>query len=248
MSFSNGELSAADVAAVTGGNRGGMFGGDGCDGGFWLLILFLFAMMGGWGNNGGYGNGVNATVPAVQAGFDQAAVMGGIQGIQNGLASAEISRANTVNNLTGQISGLASALQNCCCENRLGTADLKYTVANEACADRQAVNDGLRDIIANNTANTNAIVNTMNQGIQGIYDKLCQQEIDALKTENANLQTQINLANLQASQNAQTATILGDNAAQTFALEQYLNPTAKPVYIVQNPNCCQGNVGCGCGM
>ncbi len=172
--------------------------------------------------------------------------MGGIQGIQNGLASAEISRANTVNNITGQISGLASALQNCCCENRLGTADLKYTVANEACADRQAVNEGLRDIIANNTANTNAIVNTMNQGIQGIYDKLCQQENDALKTENANLRTQINLANQAALINGQTQTMLADNAAQTYALEQYLNPTAKPAYIVQNPNCCQGNVTC-CG-
>ena len=247
MSFSNGELSAADVAAVTGANNGSFLGNN--DGGYWLIILFLFIMMGGWGNNGGCGNGAaNATVPAVQAGFDQAAVMGGIQGIQNGLASAEISRANTVNNITGQISGLASALQNCCCENRLGTADLKYTVANEACADRQAVNEGLRDILTNNTANTNAIIGALTQGFQSVQDTLCQQELDAYKRENDNLRTQINLQNQSALIQGQTAQILADNANQTYALEQYLNPTAKPAYIVQNPNCCQGNVSCGCGM
>ena len=61
---------------------------------------------------------------------------------------------------------------------------------------------------------------------------MCQQEIDALKTQNANLQTQINLANLQASQTAQTARILADNAAQTTALEQYLNPAPIPAYVV----------------
>lgn len=248
MSFTNGELSAADVAAVTGNNNGGFLGNN--DGGFWLLILFLFAMMGGWGNgNGCNGNvGNAAAIPAVQAGFDQAAVMSGIQGIQNGLASAEISRANTQSALSNQLNGLASSFQNCCCENRLGTADLKYTVASEACNNRQTVSDGLRDIIANNTANTQALMNTMNQGIQGIYDKLCQQENDALKSENANLRTQINLANQAALINGQTQTMLADNAAQTFALEQYLNPTPKPAYIVQNPNCCQGNVGSGCVM
>ena len=75
-----------------------------------------------------------------------------------------------------------------------------------------------------------------------------EQEIDALKTQNANLQTQLNLANMQASQTAQTAKILSDNAAQTQALEQYLNPAPIPAYVVQNPNCCgQNNYGCGCG-
>ena len=91
--------------------------------------------------------------------------------------------------------------------------DLKYNIATEACADRQAVNDGVRDIMASNTANTNALLNTINSGIQSIQDKLCQQEIDALKAANANLQTQVNLANLQASQNQQTGQLLADNAA-----------------------------------
>ena len=206
------ELSAADVAAVTGNNGNGVWGNDGS---FWLVILFLFAFMGGWGNGGyGYGGGGE-----VQRGFDQQSVMAGIGAI------------NTQNAATQM------ALQNCCCENRQAISDLKYTVATENCADRVAVSDALRDVIANQTANT-----------QAILDKLCQQEIDALKTQNANLQTQINLANLQASQSAQTARILQDNAAQTLALEQYLNPTPIPAYVVQNPNCCTQNYGCGCGM
>ena len=89
-------------------------------------------------------------------------------------------------------------------------------------------------------------------------DKLCQLEMDGIKQnyENRiagmqnqidNLRAAINDANGQASQNAQTATILADNANQTSMLEQYLMPTPRPAWIVQNPNCCQPNFGYGCG-
>ena len=234
MSFTDNGLSAADVAAVAGDNRG--FGGWN-DGSFWIIILFLFAFMGnGWGNGYGGGNGSE-----VQRGFDQQAVMAGISGLNstvaNGFANAEVSRCNTQANLMNQLNTIAMNQQNCCCENRAGLADLKYTVATEACADRTTFSNGVRDIIAANNAST-----------QAILDKLCQQEIDTLKTENANLQTQINLANLQASQTNQTARILADNAAQTVALEQYLNPTPVPAYVVQNPNCCGPTPynACGC--
>lgn len=141
------------------------------------------------------------------------------------------------------------SLQQCCCDNRASVADLKYNIATEACADRQAVNDGVRDLMASNTANTNALLNTINSGIQSIQDKLCQQEIDALKAANANLQTQVNLANLQASQNQQTGQILADNAAQTLALQNALMPKAPiPAYVVQNPNGCNCGSYAGCGV
>lgn len=242
----NGGLSAADIAAVMGNNGGGFGNGWGGDGSWWLLVLFLFAMNGnGWGNGFG-GGGAGGMYPFVtgyndvQRGFDQSAVMGSLNGltaaVSNGFANAEISRCNANTNVLQAMNGLAMSLQNCCCENRAATADLKYTVANEACADRAAVKDSLQQVLV-----------AMNTGFQGVYDKLCQQEIDALKTENARLQTQINLANLQSSQTAQTARILQDNAAQTLALEQYLNPTPIPAYMVQNPNCCAPNyTGCGC--
>lgn len=205
-------LSAADVAAVMGnGNNGFGFGNDGA---WWLIILFLFFMNNGWGNNGGYGGN------PVQNGFDQQALMGSIAGVNNSVLNGQ-------SDLLQALNGISMALQNCCCENRSATADVKYVVANEGATTRAAIQSG----------------------VQTVLDKLCQQEIDALKAQNANLQTQINIANMQASQTAQTAKILADNAAQTQALEQYLNPVPIPAYMVQNPNCCGNNwySNCGCG-
>lgn len=245
-----GGLSAADVAAVTGNNSG--FGGNG-DGAWWLLVLFLFAM-GGW-NNGfgnGYGGGGAGFVNAdVQRGFDQSAVMAGISGINSsltsGFADAALSQCNQSMNLITALNGVQGQLgnmitqnemarQQCCCDTKQAIADLKYTVATENCQDRTVLNDGLRDIIANQTA-----------GIQTILDKMCQQELDAERRENANLRTQLNLANLAASQNNQTSQILADNAAQTAALRQMISPTPVPAYTVPMPFRFNGNMNYGCG-
>lgn len=235
-------MSPADFAAMTNGN------GWGNDGGWWLILLFLFAFN-GWGGYGGYGNG--GTGAEVQRGFDQSATMSALGTLQstvsNGFATAEVANCGRAADamqtaytnqiaelqrsfdaqtaMTAQMSDLSMGLQNCCCENRASIADLKYTVATEACADRSAVTNGVRDIIDNQTRNT-----------QAILDKMCQQEIDALKTQNANLQTQLNMANLAASQTAQTARLMADNAFQTQTIEQYLRPYPIPAYIVANPN------------
>lgn len=251
-------LSAADIAAVVGNNNGLGFGGDG-GGAWWLLVLILFAFAGnGWGNGfGGGGNGAYVTSD-VQRGFDQSAVMSGISGINASLANAEVSRCNSQANILQAINSnqaatfsgmtdIAMALQNCCCENRAGLADLKYTVATENCADRTALQQAANDIIA-----------TQNSSTQKLLDKLCQLEMDGikqnyenqlatLKTQNSQLLADLNSARFDASQAAQTASILANNEAQTTALEQYLNPTPKPAYVVQNPNCCAPNY-CGCGV
>lgn len=207
----NGGLSAADVAAVTGGNGFG-FGGDGA---WWLIVLFLFALSGN-----GWGNGFGGSGAEMQRGFDQSAVMNGLNGIN------------------ANLNAIASNQQNCCCDNRVALADLKYTIATENAADRVTINEGLRDIIASNTAQT-----------QAILDKLCQLELDGLKERNAQLQADNVALKFAQSQTAQTAQILANNAAQTTALEQYLNPTPIPAYVVQNPNCCGQNFypGCSCG-
>ena len=76
---------------------------------------------------------------------------------------------------------------------------------------------------------------------------MCQDKIDAKNEKIAELQNQLSMAQLSASQNLQTSQIIANNEAQTAALEQYLAPTPRPAYIVQNPNCCQQNYGCGCG-
>lgn len=253
-------LSAADIAAVTGANGNGAFGwGEG--GLFWIIVLFLFAMMGNWGNGFGGGNAQmpyilsNTTNTDIQRGFDQQALMSGINGINttvaNGFANAEISRCNsqanilqTLNNnqsaTNANMNSLAMSLQNCCCENRAGLADLKYTVATEACSDRQAVTDALT-----------AVTTAMNAGFQGIYNQMCQDKIDSKNEEIANLRTQLSMKDLAASQIAQTSQILANNEAQTAALERYLAPNPVPAYVVQNPSCCNPgyyNGSCGCGV
>lgn len=244
--------SIADMGALLNNRQNnGMFGGDSL---WFLIILFLFGMFGGWGGNwGGNGNGGNAYCAGVQQGFDQAAVMNGLNGIQTamstGFANAEVSRCNsqanvlqTLNNnqnaTTQAMNGLAMNLQNCCCENRAGLADLKYTVATENCADRAAVDSGIRDVIANCNANNQRVIDKICQVESDVIRMNYENRIQTLETANNNLRDQLNEANRQASQTAQTAQILADNARQTVALEQYLNPTAIPAYLVQNPNCC----------
>ena len=254
MSLTNGELSAADIAAVTGNNNGG-FGNWGGDGAWWLIILFLFMFNGNWGN--GYGNG--GVGSEVQRGFDQSAVMSGLSGIQssltsgfvdtaaalcngfagvnaavsNGFAQAEIAANSRQMADMNQNFALQSQFAQCCCDNRLASADLKYTIATENCADRTALADGIRDILE-----------SQNNGVQRILDTMCQDKIDAKNERIADLERQLTMANLAASQGAQTAAILANNDMQTAALEQYLAPVPRPAYIVQNPNGC----GCGCGV
>lgn len=249
MGFSSDAGSVADMAAVVNGtnrNNGGLFGGDNSA---WGLILFLIIIL-GWGRGGMWGgNGNDGAVAynGVQRGFDQAAIMSGIAGLQTSLSNAEVSRCNqqanilqTLNSnmmgLTTQLGNMAMTNQQCCCENRAAIADLRYNVATEACADRNAINNALRDVLVANNAST-----------QRILDQMCQDKIDAKDEIIANLRTQLNMLNLQQSQTAQTAQILADNARQTTALEQYLNPVPIPAYQVPNPNCCgrYNNGSCG---
>ena len=246
-------LSAADVAAVMGnGNNGFGFGGDGA---WWLIILLLFANN-GWGNGFGFGGGIGGMMPwmfgnqqgsEVQRGFDQSAIMNGINGINMGLANAEISRCNSQTNILQTLNTLGTNLQNCCCENRAGLADLKYTVATENCADRTALNEGLRDMMMANSVNTQNLINSTNVGFKSLMDKICQLEMDAKNDKIADLQAQLNEVNRRSESRDELAQILASQAAQTTALEQYLAPTPRPAYVVQNPNCCTQNFGCGCG-
>lgn len=223
------------VAPVGGGYGDGMFGGNGA---WWIIILLLF----GWGGRGfGFGGNGYGVGSEVQNGFDHSAVMNGLSGIQGAITSG-FQNAETAANARQmaqmqQDFALQSAMQQCCCDNRAATADLKYTVATEACADRNAISNALRDVLEANNAST-----------QRILDTMCQDKIDAKNEQIANLRQQLQMAQLAASQGAQTAQILANNEAQTAALERYLAPTPIPAYVVQNPNCCQNfGYGCGCG-
>lgn len=215
--------------------NGGFGGSTWGDGSFWIIVLFLFAIMGNNGFGGWGGNGMmpymmnNNTNNDVQRGFDQQAVTSGI--------AANTAAINAMQNATtAGLNTVAMNLQNCCCENRAATADLKYTVANEAAATR-----------ANCDANSRAVM-----------DKLCQLELDGVKqryedrianmqNQIDNLRTQVSNDRFDASQNNQTATIQAGQRALANEVEQYVLPTPRPAYVVQNPNCCP-NAGWGnCG-
>lgn len=228
------------------GGMGGGQGGFGNEGGWWivLLIIVIAALGGNWGGNGGGGFGqpvvINDGGGSVQRGFDQAAIMAGLTAIQSGICSGfgDVTQQLYTNQIADmqQSFALQSAFSDCCCKNQLATESLRATVLSENCADRYEAAQNTRDIIDN-----------ANRNNQAILDKLCALELDGYKREVDSLRSQLTAANLAASQTAQTARILADNAAQTVALEQYLNPTPIPAYVVQNPNCCPQNTGCGCG-
>jgi len=243
-------MSPADIAAVTGNRMNSGFGYDG--GLWWIIILFLFGMFnGGWGNNGMGGN-MNSLYPwlnqqgQMNDGFQNQMLNSSIQGIQNsvtsgfgdvqtalcgGFAGVNASIANAQMANMQNSFALQSQLAQCCCDNRMATADLKYTVATENCADRTQSMMNTRDIIEN-----------CNRNNQAVLDKLCQLELDGVKQDNANLRTQLNMANLAASQVAQTGAIRDSIISE---LRSCPIP-AQPVYGSQPIFTCNGNQGCGC--
>ena len=219
------------------GNQNGFgFGGD------WAWILLLLVLFGnnGWGNGNGGMNGLYPWMNNSQNIND---------GFRDQMLNSQLSAIQAAQNANQ--SAMQTQLAQCCCENRLATANLNATILSEGCADRSALSDGIRDLMAANTANTNAILGVVNGGIQSIKDQLCQDKIDQKNDTIAQLRSELMYARGQASQDVQTAQIIANNNAQTAALEQYLAPIPRPAYVVQNPNCCQQTTcGCstGCGI
>ena len=230
--------------------NGNGFGGDWA----WIILLLLL----GWGNNGfggngGFGNdypwianGQQNIMQNTNGGFRDAMLNDGITSIRDGIngISTQLcagfagveqgANARQIANMQTAFD-LQSQFANCCCENRLGIADLKYTVATENCADRAAVSDGIRDVIASQAANT-----------QRILDQLCQDKLEQKNDIIAQLRSELMYARGQASQDVQTAAIQAGQRNLANEVEQYINPTPRPAYVVANPNCC-GNYG-GCGV
>lgn len=191
-------------------NNGGGFGGFGTDG--WWIILLLLCLGGGWGGFGGGGAiPFMNTNNDIQRGFDQSSLMSGLNGVQNSVTSgfgdvqtalcsgfsgveiganarqvADMQQAfATQTAITGGLTNLSQQLSQCCCDNRMATVQTQNIIQSEAAATRAAIS----------------------AGTQSLLDKLCQLEIDNLKSENANLTRQLSMASLAASQTAQTATL-----------------------------------------
>ena len=252
-----------------GGNNGFGFGGDGA---LWLIVLLALI----WGNNGnGNGgffgggnnndfawlsNGQKDIMTNTNNGFDTLHLSNQLEGTRDGIAAlsnqlcnccadmnqtvsngfynAEIAASNRQMADMNQMFNLSSQLASCCCENRLATANLNSTIISENCADRQLINEIGRDIITNQTANT-----------QRILDQLCQDKIDAKNEKIVDLQREILMKDLQASQIAQTATLREGQEREVDALYNRLSNCpvpSTPVYG-RTPIFTCNNGGCGCG-
>lgn len=241
---SNG-YSLSDIAAATGREGNGMFGGDGA---WWIVILFLFAFC-GWGGNWG-GGGVFGGSSGVNDGYVLASdfanierkidgvnnglcdgfyamntgMLNGFAGVNNAITQQTIAEMQNTNAIGAQITGIGTQLQQCCCDMRYETAskfaDLNYNLATQSCQTRQAIADSTQAIVANQDANTRSIL-----------DFLTQDKIAALTAENQSLK-------FAASQAAQNAYLVNE-----------LSPRAVPAYQVPNPysgyiNNCYAACGC----
>ena len=248
----------------------GMFGGgwgNGFGGGFGADGLYP------WLNNSQNINGgfrdqmLTSQIQGIQNGITsgfgdvQTALCGGFAGVNAGIAAAQngITQqmyANQISDLersfaaqtasTQGMTALQSQLAQCCCDNRAATADLKYTVATENCADRTAAYQNTRDIIDSQT-----------RGTQAILDKLCQLELDGVKQQVdakndriVDLQNQLNMAvfrESQANQNALFAQGMNNEVDALYNRLKNCPVGTTPVYGNQPIFTCGNNGGCGCG-
>lgn len=230
--FNSAGPSLSDIAAVTGGrNNDGAWGGDG---GWWVLII-LFALFGGWGNGAWGGNGGQGSVGAeVQRGFDTQAIIGKLDGINNGLCDGFYSLNNTVQQgnfglQTAVMQGnnaLQAQLADCCCTTQRSIDQVRFDMAQDTCAIRTDMNQGFAQLD------------------RTINDKFCQLEMREMQqtiNEQQNLINALNLAQSQANQNQ-------------YLISQ-LRPCPTPAYLTCNPwatngtaynGCCGVQTGCGC--
>ena len=271
LATNNGNGFAYPVMPFMGGYGNGGFG-YGSD---WIWVILLLALFGGnWGGNGNGGffgnngfdngyawlsNGQKEIMQNTNQGFDTLHLSNQLEGTRDGINALSNQLCNSTADITSAISNgfynseiaaanrqmanmntafdLSRQFADCCCENRLGLADLKYTVATENCQDREVISNGIRDLIANQTA-----------GTQRILDQLCQDKIDAKNEKIADLQREILMKDLQASQVAQTATLRENNAVVANQLVSELRSCpipSQPVYGNQPIFTC-GGTGCGC--
>ena len=224
--------SLSDIAAVTDGNRGGMFGGNG-DWGAWIILFLLFGMFGrgGWGGFGGGGGGGE---PATRSDIQLQTITSKLDQQTYGLADSTYALNNAI---TGGFHGLERQLADCCCTTQRAIDGVNFNMAKGFCDLGNVVNSNTRDLLENQNSNTRAIL-----------DFLTQDKIATLSAENQALK-------FQASQTAQNAFIAANQEAQTATLIRRLGaecPT--PAYVVQPPtpvhfpynNCgCGGNYGYG---
>ena len=246
----------------------GGFGGNAGYGSDWIWVILLLALFGGnWGgNNGGFfggnnndfawlSNGQKEIMQNTNQGFDTLhlanqldTVNSGIyslsnqlcnccadmnQTVSNGFYNAEIAANNRQMANMNTTFDLSRQFADCCCENRLGIQDLKATVISENCSDREVLRQIGQDILVNQTANT-----------QKIIDEIFRDRLDEKDDKIAELNRQLQMADLRASQIAQTQAI----TSNIYNELKNCPVGTVPVYGSQPIFTCPNNNGCSCGF
>ena len=175
--------SLADIAAATGGNRSNDGFGDG--NGWWLILFLLICGWGGYGFGGGFGGygGGGFNSPAGQGFATRTDIDAALatRGIESGIQNISTQLCNGFNTLGSQMA-------NCCCDLKQGQGEINYNMAAQTNILQNTVNNGFRDVIENQTA-----------GVQRIIDTITQDKIQALQTDLQSAQLQ--LSNVAQTQN-----------------------------------------------
>lgn len=236
-------------------NSGGGFGWGGE--GSWFIILFLIFAMFGWGGYGGFGGNGNGSgvVDGYVLTSDFANIERKLDGVNNGLSDgfyamntgmlngfanvtqavnqgfsqAEIARCNAQMAFMQQFNAIQQQISNCCCENREAIAQVRYDMASQNCATGNLIQNTTRDII-----------DAMNCGFRGIEQRMTAQELAAKDAQIRAQDQRLFMAELRASQEAQSNGLRGYIDGQ-FA---YYNPRPVPSFAVPAP---YQYAGCGCG-
>ena len=259
------------VAPMYGGGNGGFGNGFGGDWAWIILLLLLGWGNNGWGGNGGFGGGFGGEYPWLangqqnimtntNNGFRDQMINDNITSIRDGIHALSTQLCNccgdmqmaVANGFAGveqganaramanmqQIFGLQSQFADCCCENRLANCQTQNIIQNEGNQTRFADANNTRDLLTNQTANT-----------QAILDKLCQLELDAKNDKINDLERQLTMANLNASQTAQNAFIqqgFADEVDQLYNRLSNCPVPSMPVYGRTPIFTCPSQNGCGC--
>ena len=159
-------MSLSDIAAVTRNNDGDGWGNGGA---WWIIILFLFVFMNGgfWGNRQGeFGQyATAATQQEILYGQQFGQLNDRLTNIGNGICDSTFALNNSI---TSEGRALQGQLAECCCENRLATANLGAQVDRQTCDITAAIH-------AEGEA-TRALIQT--NEIQALRDKVNALEMD----------------------------------------------------------------------
>ena len=184
--------------------------------------------------------GINNNICQTGSGI-VAAINNGFSGAEiaaNGRQMAQMQQAFAAQTAQAQgFNQLGAQFAYCCCKNQLASADLKATVLAENCADRAALSDGIRDIIA-----------ATNAGFQSIKDQLYSDKMDAKNDEISQLRQEILYARGQASQIAQDGRIIDGVYNRLAQCPVGTTPVYGNQPIFTCPVTVNGNGGCGCGL